>query len=129
MKKQFSLEHIALAEHIDNNNHVNNLVYLRWAHAISHLHWNSVTTYAMQTNITWVLGRQEIDYKKEVKEGEVITVTTYIDSIEKQKCYRHVVFTNTKNEVVANCILTWVSLDGITKKPIRVPAEIIPLFI
>jgi acyl-CoA thioester hydrolase len=128
MQKQFFTEQEALLEHIDNNQHVNNMVYLRWAHTISHLHWNTVTSPSMQKNTMWVLGRQEIDYKKEVKLGEKITLCTFIHSIEKQKCFRHVVFTNEKKELVATCILTWICLEASTKKPMRVSSEIIDLF-
>jgi acyl-CoA thioester hydrolase len=92
MHKIFSYQQSVHAEHIDYNNHVNNLVYLRWAHQASDKHWLYATTAQMQAKHAWVLGRQEIDYLRELKLDDEIMIDTFIEKIERQKCYRVVEF-------------------------------------
>jgi acyl-CoA thioester hydrolase len=123
-------ENILVVEaNIDSNNHVNNLVYLRWAHALSANHWNALATAAMQESTNWFLGAQSIEYYKEVKLAETITATTFIEKIERQKCFRKVIFVNEKNEEVAIANLVWICLQASSNRPLRVSEEVIGLFL
>jgi acyl-CoA thioesterase FadM len=54
-------------------------------------HWNALATAAMQESTNWFLGAQSIEYYKEVKLAETITATTFIEKIERQKCFRKVI--------------------------------------
>jgi acyl-CoA thioester hydrolase len=46
---------------IDEQNHVNNTVYLRWVQDVATAHWRSVASPKAQENIGWVVLRHEID--------------------------------------------------------------------
>ncbi|MEI4878467.1 acyl-CoA thioesterase, partial [Klebsiella pneumoniae] len=48
---------------IDEQNHVNNTVYLRWVQEVATAHWCAVARAQAQENIGWVVLRHEIDYK------------------------------------------------------------------
>src|SRR5256884_8515285 len=48
---------------IDQQNHVNNTVYLRWVQEVATAHWRAVATADARENIGWVVLRHEIDYK------------------------------------------------------------------
>jgi acyl-CoA thioester hydrolase len=125
----FSLQITALPEHIDYNNHVNNLVYLKWMHLISSTHWKAVTPATMQAECLWVIGRQEIEYLLEIKLNDQIIIETYVEKTEKQKSYRVITFYNSdKTKIMAKAKIMHILLNAITKKPMRIGQDIIALF-
>ena len=48
---------------IDEQNHVNNTVYLRWVQEIATAHWQAIASSEAQEGVGWVVLRHEIDYK------------------------------------------------------------------
>src|SRR5712671_6746068 len=48
---------------IDEQNHVNNTVYLRWVQEVATAHWQAIASSEAQGGIGWVVLRHEIDYK------------------------------------------------------------------
>ncbi|HET9418708.1 MAG TPA: acyl-CoA thioesterase, partial [Chthoniobacterales bacterium] len=48
---------------IDEQKHVNNTVYLRWAQDVATAHWKTLASAEAQAAIRWVVLRHEIDYK------------------------------------------------------------------
>ena len=46
---------------IDEQNHVNNTVYLRWVQDVATAHWRAVASPDAQESIGWVVLRHEID--------------------------------------------------------------------
>ncbi len=122
-------EQVVVSENdIDENLHVNNLVYLRWAQGISGRHWRALAAPEAIQNFLWVVAHQEISYIKEAFVGDTLTITTWIHATEKAKSYRHIEIKNSNNQLVAKVIITWYLLDRATKKPQRIPTEIIELF-
>ena len=53
-----------LQNDIDEQGHVNNIVYLKWVQDVAIAHWTSVANKEMQENNLWVVSRHEIDYLK-----------------------------------------------------------------
>jgi len=49
-----------LADDIDEQNHVNNTVYLRWVQDVATAHWRAITSPEAQEMIGWVVLRHEI---------------------------------------------------------------------
>ena len=52
-----------MPEDIDEQNHVNNTVYLRWVQEVATAHWEAIASSEAQEGIGWVVLRHEIDYK------------------------------------------------------------------
>ena len=48
---------------IDEQNHVNNTVYLRWVQEVATAHWQALASNEAQEGIGWVVVRHEIDNK------------------------------------------------------------------
>ncbi|MFN8253719.1 MAG: acyl-CoA thioesterase [Ferruginibacter sp.] len=116
-------------KHIDQLGHVNNLVYLQWASAVSKMHWEQLADEAMRAPLLWVMGRQEIDYLKELKLAQQVRIETWVAQCEKQKCFRHILFYDDgRNELAAKALITWVLLDAATKKPMRISTGLVQLF-
>jgi acyl-CoA thioester hydrolase len=62
MAHQFEHTITVLPEHLDNQNHVNNVIYLQFMQDIAIEHWSSVVPAAMEEEIVWVVKRHEVDY-------------------------------------------------------------------
>jgi acyl-CoA thioester hydrolase len=125
----YTLNVTALPEHIDYNNHVNNLVYFKWMHTISNTHWKAVTTPEMQAQCLWLIGQQSIQYLHEIKLNENIIIETYVEKTEKQKSFRVITFYNfDKSKIMAKANIMHILLNTQSRKPMRIGADIISLF-
>lgn len=63
---------------IDQLEHVNNLVYLRWVQDAAIAHWDALATDDMKQELFWVVSRHEIDYLRSAVLGDPIQVHTWI---------------------------------------------------
>ena len=110
---------------IDEQNHVNNTVYLRWVQDVATAHWKSVASIEAQNAIGWVVLRHEIDYKIPACLGDEIILRTWVGEASRLKFER---FTEVRrkidNQLLAQARTVWVPLDSRTGKPTRVPAEV-----
>ncbi|MEI7486459.1 MAG: acyl-CoA thioesterase [Chryseobacterium sp.] len=61
-------------EHIDQNNHVNNVQYVHWVEEIAVEHWDFVKHKTEYPKDIWMLLDHHIQYKKQVYLGDTITV-------------------------------------------------------
>jgi Thioesterase superfamily len=66
----FEMTVAVLPEDIDEQNHVNNTVYLRWVQEVATAHWRTVASAQAQGSIGWVVLRHEIDYQAPACLGE-----------------------------------------------------------
>ncbi len=129
MFKTKELKLQVLSEHIDFNNHVNNIVYLQWVQMMSKLHWEELAPAHIKSQYMWVISRQEIDYLRELKEGDEVRLLTYIEKSEKQKSFRNVeIYKLPENTLVAKAQIVWTMLHYETKRPTRIPPEVVVLF-
>ena len=108
---------------IDEQDHVNNTVYLRWIQDIAVAHWKSLASKEAQEAIGWVVLRHEIDYKVPAGLGDEIVLRTWVGEASRLKFER---FTEVrrKSEVLAKARTIWVPIDWNTGKPTRVSAEV-----
>src|SRR5205807_9618642 len=63
---------------IDEQNHVNNTVYLRPVHAVATAQWRAIASPEAQETIGWVVLRHEIDYKAPAALGDEIVLHTWV---------------------------------------------------
>jgi acyl-CoA thioester hydrolase len=74
----FNLRLRVLPSDIDEQNHVNNLVYLRWVQEIAIAHWKAVASSEAQEAIGWVVLRHEIDYNAPAVLHDELEVATWV---------------------------------------------------
>lgn len=65
-------------EHLDFNDHVNNLVYMQWALDISREHWLSEINEEINEKYFWMVRMHHVEYKKQAFLDDEITVKTYV---------------------------------------------------
>lgn len=120
---KFSHSFTVKTEHLDEQNHVNNVVYVQWIQDVAVAHWRSLVNEEIQNSFTWFLLRHEIDYKQQAFEGEEITATTWVGKATKVTCER---FTEIKRGEVllVKAKSNWCMLDINTKKPAKISEEI-----
>src|SRR5215467_243906 len=63
---------------IDEQNHVNNTVYLRWVQEVATAHWRAVASTDAQESTGWVVLRHEIDYKTPACLGDDVVLRTWV---------------------------------------------------
>jgi acyl-CoA thioester hydrolase len=110
---------------IDQQNHVNNTVYVRWIQEVATAHWNAGAPIPARDEIGWVVLRHEIDYKSPVSLGDEIVLRTWVEKATRVTFERFVeILRKNDRKVLAQARTLWVPIDPKTAKPIRVPAEV-----
>lgn len=111
---------------IDGQNHVNNIVYLRWIQDVATAHWQSLASAEAQAVIGWVVLRHEIDYRSPASLGDEILLRTWVGKASRLKFER---FTEIRRKIdnkqlLAQARTLWVPVDVRTGKPMRISADL-----
>lgn len=112
---------------IDEQEHVNNVAYVRWIQEVAVAHWRNAVSVDQQSNFTWIVLRHEIDYKKQCFENEEITASTWVGKATKVTCER---FTEIRRgqELLVQAKSLWCMLDSKTAKPARITPDLREIF-
>ncbi|MEN8124033.1 MAG: thioesterase family protein [Bacteroidota bacterium] len=113
-------------EDIDELNHVNNVVYLKWINEISGKHWGILSTEEINKKYFWVVLRHEIDYLRSAKLNDEITVYTWVGESSGVKSIRHVHIYK-GDTLLVKAQTTWCLMDTKTLRPTRINQEILIL--
>src|ERR1700758_4266160 len=74
----FEMTVLVMPEDIDEQDHVNNTVYVRWVQEVATAHWRAIATPEAQSTIDWLVLRHEIDYKAPAILGDKIVLRTWV---------------------------------------------------
>jgi len=129
--KIFEKEIIVKKEDIDFNGHVNNLKYLEWMinSALQHSESEGFgSEYYKNHDVTWVAKKHCVEYKLPAFEGDKLILKTWIDEVKKVLVIRkYEIYKNDK--LITYGFSEWVFIDFNTKRPKKIPQEIIEKFI
>jgi acyl-CoA thioester hydrolase len=110
---------------IDEQNHVNNTVYLRWIQEVATAHWRAVARREAQENIGWVVLRHEIDYKSPATLGEEVVLRTWVGKATRLTFERFTeIRRNRDGRLLSQARTLWCPIDARTSRPVRVSAEV-----
>jgi acyl-CoA thioester hydrolase len=110
---------------IDEQNHVNNTVYLRWVQDVATAHWQAVASSEAQKTIGWVVLRHEIDYKTPAGLGDKIVLRTWVGKATRLTFERFTeIRRNTDGQILSKARTLWCPINAHTGRPMRVPAEV-----
>jgi acyl-CoA thioester hydrolase len=126
MPHVFHLPIKVIAEDIDELNHVNNIVYLRYVQDAAIGHWKTVPE-TIASQIIWVARRHEIDYLKPAFLDDELVVKTWVETFIGVKSLRHCEIMR-GDEVLARSVTHWIALDARTFRPKRITEEIVKQF-
>ena len=128
-RKIFRLTFEPMPADIDDNGHVNNVVYLRWAQDMGIAHWRALAPPDAQTTWAWIALRHEIDYRRELKLGETAQGRTWVaDTANGPRFDRFIRLDHPDGGLCAQVHTTWVLIEQATGRPRRVPESITAMF-
>ncbi|MBU3011774.1 acyl-CoA thioesterase [Polaribacter vadi] len=120
----FTLNITVSVEDIDNLEHVNNLVYVKWMDKIATTHWSFLTKDNPLPQYVWVVMRHEIDYLKQAGLGDEITVKTWVGETRGITSVRLMEFYK-EDVLLVKAKTTWVMLNSKTFKPARIREDVL----
>ena len=121
----FEMTVSVLPSDIDEQNHVNNTVYLRWVQDVATAHWLAVASSEAQKTIGWVVLRHEIDYKIPAALDDKIVLRTWVGKATRLTFERFTeIRRNTDGQILSKARTLWCPINAHTGRPMRVPAEV-----
>ena len=123
----FDQKIIVTKDHLDFNDHVNNLVYMQWALDISRKHWLSEINEEIDKNYFWMVRTHHVEYRKQAFLGDEVTIQTYVEGYRGPFSDR-VVKIYKADELLVTVKSNWCLIERETQKLKRVPEEIQSLF-
>jgi acyl-CoA thioester hydrolase len=115
---------------IDENGHVNNVVYVQWMQDIAVEHYTSIGGATAQgPDATWVVREHKIEYLLPAFEGEEIEIRTWVENVRRVRSLRKYEFVRKADgKVLVKGETDWVFLDVKTGSPRAVPETVIKVF-
>ncbi|MFA4892097.1 acyl-CoA thioesterase [Brevundimonas sp.] len=118
-----------LPEHIDDNGHVNNVVYVGWLQDAGTTHWNARFDEAARARWSWVAVRHEIDYFRPLPpEARGVVARTWVGDPQGPRFSRYVRIEDGEGRLCAQGVSEWVLVDAETMRPHRIPPMMLPAF-
>lgn len=106
---------------IDENGHVNNVVYVRWLQDVGTAHWNARFDAETRARWSWVASRHEVDYFRALPPGSAPVARTWVGDPQGARFNRYVRIENEQGQVCAQGLTEWVLVDSRTMRPARIP--------
>lgn len=116
-------------EHIDENNHVNNVVYVGWLQDVGTAHWNARFDEATRAKWSWVALRHEIDYLRPIAPDTAgIKARTWVGDPQGPRFNRYVRIEDAEGRVCAQGVSEWCLVDAASMRPSRIQGDMIAPF-
>lgn len=129
-RQVFSLDFTPSPADIDENGHVNNVVYVRWIQDMATSHWHARQPAEEQSRWAWIVLRHEIDYRRALMPGETAVARTWVaEAPEGPRFDRFVRIDGPDGAMCAQARTTWCMVDQATGRPKRVTPDIVARFI
>jgi len=116
---------------VDQNGHVNNVVYVQWMQDVAILHSKATGgTRAMHTaRWTWVVRSHTIEYLSPAFAGEEVVALTWVVNFRRVRSIRrYKFFRKSDNTLLARGETEWVFVDTESGRPRMIPDEVMQLF-
>ncbi|WP_312127743.1 acyl-CoA thioesterase [Brevundimonas sp.] len=116
-------------EHIDENGHVNNVVYVGWLQDVGTAHWNVRFDDETRAKWSWVALRHEIDYFRGIlPDAKGIVARTWVGDPQGPRFARYVRIEDAEGKVCAQGISEWCLVEAKTLRPTRIQANMLAPF-
>jgi acyl-CoA thioester hydrolase len=119
------------AEAVDENGHVNNVMYVQWMQDAAVRHYEAMGGRQLTQDIgaTWVVRSHTVEYLSPAFAGERIKVLTWVVNIRRVRSLRRYRFVRVRDDQLLVCGETdWVFVDAVKGSPRAVPPEVASLF-
>ncbi len=113
---------------LDDLDHVNNVVWLRFMVELADAHSSAVGLDAEayhRLGGLWFVRRHEIDYHRSASLGDSIVEETWLSELEGAHCVRQTRFRNRETgDLLVGGNTLWVWVDALRQRPRRIPPEV-----
>ena len=113
---------------IDELGHVNNSVYLRWVQDAVVAHWRSVAPPEAVARHLWIATKHAIEYRRPAFLLDGVIATATLERLAGVRAFYRTVIRR-GSEVLAEVESTWCCLDAVSRKPVKLGANIALRFI
>ena len=120
----FETKRTVTSSEIDDLNHVNNTVYVKWMDEVAFEHWSALTKENPLPEYIWVVVRHEIDYVRQALLGDEISVKTWVGESKSFKSERFMEF-YLGDKLLVKAKTIWGMLDVKTYKPVRITESVL----
>ena len=116
--------HVVEAD-LDEQKHVNNVVYVRWVQEVATAHWQALAPPDVLAEFAWVARRHEIDYLAAALLGDELSVQTHVGHAEGLVFERLTeILRVSDGKLLARSKTFWIPVDARTGKVRRVSAVV-----
>jgi acyl-CoA thioester hydrolase len=121
----FEMSVSVLPGDIDEQNHVNNTVYLRWVQEVATAHWKAIAGREAQEGIGWVVLRHEIDYKAPACLSDKVVLRTWVGKATRLTFERFTeILRSSDGQLLSKARTLWCPINAQTGRPMRLPLEV-----
>ena len=121
----FEMTISVLLSDIDEQNHVNNTVYLRWVQEVATAHWQAIASSDAQEGIGWVVLRHEIDYKAPACLSDDLILRTWVGKATRLTFERFTeILRRSDSQLLSKARTLWCPINSQTGRPVRVPVDV-----
>lgn len=114
------------AADIDELDHANNVVYVRWVQDTAGAHWLSAYPPGEREQYVWVVREHRIRYHHSAVLGDELRCTTWIGEVRGAQSQRFVRIERAADgKLLCEAETQWVLLDPQSKRPVRVEPEVV----
>lgn len=115
---------------IDENGHVNNVVYVQWMQDLAVEHYASIGGIEAQgPDATWVVRKHSVEYFLPAFEGEEIEARTWVEDLRKVRSLRMYEFVRKSDgKVLVKGETDWVFMDIKTGRVKAIPIDVEEIF-
>ena len=115
---------------IDENGHVNNVVYVQWMQDIAVEHYSSIGGVTAQgPHATWVVREHRIEYLLPAFAGEEIEIRTWVENLRRVRSLRKYEFIRRSDgRLLVRGETDWVFVDARDGRPLAIPEEVSRVF-
>mgnify|MGYP001363787640 CR=1 FL=1 len=114
---------------IDENGHVNNVVYVQWMQDIAVEHYaNAGGVTAQGENATWVVREHKVEYLQPAFAGQEIEIRTWVEDARRVRSLRKYEFVRKADDaLLVRGETDWVFVDTRSGRPLPIPQAVIDL--
>jgi acyl-CoA thioester hydrolase len=121
----FEMTILVLPGDIDEQEHVNNAVYLRWVQNIATAHWRALASREAQDATGWIVLRHEIDYKARAMLGDEVLLRTWVGKASRLTFERFTeIQRKNDGQLLSQARTLWCPISARTGRPLRVSEEV-----
>ncbi|MFD1095386.1 acyl-CoA thioesterase [Salegentibacter chungangensis] len=116
-------------EHLDEQEHVNNVQYVQWVQDVAKAHWEARANKEQKEKYFWMVVKHEISYKQQAFLDDELLLQTYVGETSHVKSERHVIIKNAETKkVLVEAKTTWCLMDSESKRPAKISEKLKKVF-